>query len=74
MTKDELADYFKVGFDNLHVFVDALPEGPLKEKFVARTNAFHEVANRYRDFCVARGEISIESGGDPNKDEPPAGP
>ena len=65
MTHDELADYFKVGFDELHAKVDAMEDGPFKRKLERRVDAFHAAADWVRNQCADEGLIQPFSGGDP---------
>ncbi len=69
MTNDDLANAFKALFDEAHAKAEALPDGPFKRRTIERLNVAHEIMERLRKHAAQEGEISIESGGDPDKPE-----
>ena len=69
MTNDELADAFKALFDEAHAKAEALPDGHFKKRVIERLNVAHEIMERLRKHAAQEGEISIESGGAPDKPE-----
>lgn len=70
MTDDQLADYFKAGFDQLHARIDAQPDGPRKRRAQRLVRIMHGAANELKDLAVDGGMIQPFSGGDPNKTDP----
>ena len=65
MTRDELADYFKVGVDALHAHVDALPPGPAKTRHARRAAVLHALLDNIKGDAVDDGLIQPMSGGGP---------
>lgn len=63
MTNDELADYFKAGFDELDAKLDALADGVIKRKAQRMTDAAHTALDAVRELFVVDGTISPMSGG-----------
>ena len=69
MSNDELANAFKALFDEAHAKAEALPNSRFKRRSIERLNVAHEIMERLRKHAAQEGEISIESGGDPDKPE-----
>lgn len=71
MTRDELADYFKVGFDELEAEVAALGEGSVKRRAVRLASIMHRAAEELKELAVDEELIQPFSGGE---EKPPEGP
>lgn len=65
MTNDELADHFKVGFDELHAKIDAADESPRQEVFRVLANVAHRALDKLREKAAIDGIIVPQSGGGP---------
>lgn len=65
MTDDELANYFKVGFDALHARVDEEPEGYRKRRATQLVDRMHAAANELKHLAADGGLIQPMSGGEP---------
>lgn len=63
MTNDELADYFKAGFDELDAKFDALPDSQRKTRAQKLTNSAHIALGIVRDMFVDDGMVHPDSGG-----------
>lgn len=74
MTNDELANYLATGMAELRAKIDAEPEGFFKRKLLRLDRIAHGALLQIQEEVKDVGMIQPFSGGDPNKDEPPAGP
>jgi len=68
MTKDELADYLKVGIDELHSHIDAEPEGQRKRRATRLAKIAHHALDELRELARDDDLIMPMSGGEPKPD------
>lgn len=69
MTKDELADYLKVGLDELHAHIDAEPEGQRKRRANRLAKIAHHALDELKELAQGDGLIQPLSGGE---EKPPS--
>lgn len=70
MTSDELADQFKADLDELHLQIEALPEGATKRRAKRLASIAHGAPDGLKDLAVDGDMIQPLSGGDPKDPEP----
>ena len=65
MSNDELADLFKSAFDELHLKIEAMPEGATKKRLGRLADIAHKAMSELRDLADGDGMIAPMSGGGP---------
>jgi len=69
MTRDELADHFKAGFDALDSEIENWPDGAAKRRVARLARIAHGAMNEIKAFAVDEGAIEPYSGGDPKPED-----